>query len=468
MSLTSIERDIQMVRLSELRWAAVALTVLLLTAVIGCSAEPEVVYVDREVIKEVPVEKIVVREVPVEVVVEKEVIREVVVTATPVPTAVVPRVIPTAPRRPPPLVDDYYVIFIPDSRSDGMTIRYFVDVPALNWYTAATGSASSGAPGHIADLLLDLLLKNGAITPGQKSSFSRGQELKIPLFDYAVAHYESLKRRGYRGLNDPRIADDSWEQMPFYYFDESMLESGTLTPSSYDSFDAASILARFSTSDPLEGEARSDAAGEIIVLYMTGNPVWDHVLDLIHTMAPDLSVDERLRAAEELDGISEDLRWEGSEATDGVDYLATLITRDDPSPGERIEAAHQMVALYHTGDLDTDQGLDLMNTIAPDLSINERRQAASALARLSPDRDWDDAERMAAASEVFRLVTGVPLDAEERIGTAVDLAGVGVKVFGQDGSFDEREIDAATEIITQSLTGELTSESLQSILGSGN
>ena len=108
-----------------------------------------------------------------------------------------------------------------------------------------------------------------------------------------------------------------------------------------------------------------------------------------------------------------------------------------------------------------------MNTIAPSLSINGRRQAAAALAKLSTDDDWDDADRMEAASEVFRLVTSVPLDAQARVGAAVDLAGVGMKIFDTDDSFEDRDIDTATEIIKQSLTGELTSESLQSILGGG-
>ena len=148
-------------------------------------------------------------------------------------------------------------------------------------------------------------------------------------------------------------------------------------------------------------------------------------------------------------------------------YLASLITGDQPNPGERIEAAHEMVALYEAGDLDAETSLDLMDTIAPGLSINERRQAAAALAKLSSVDDWGAADRMAAASEVFRLVTGVPLDAEGRLGAAVDLTGVGMKIFGTDDKFDDGEIDRATEIIKQSLSGELTTDSLQSILGGG-
>ena len=59
-----------------------------------------------------------------------------------------------------------------------------------------------------------------------------------------------------------------------------------------------------------------------------------------------------------------------------------------------------------------------MDVIAPHLKINERRQAAASLAKLAEDDDWDDADKMAAASEVFRLVTGVPLAAEQRVDAA--------------------------------------------------
>ena len=233
------------------------------------------------------------------------------------------------------------------------------------------------------------------------------------------------------------------------------------------SFDAASVLARFSTSDPVEGEQRADAVGDIIALHNTGNPDTARILVLLQTIAPELSISERRQAADKLASISEDGQWDEGETAKGIFYLASLITGEEPNPEERIEAAHEMVALYEAGDLDAETTLGLMDTIAPSLSINERRQAAAALSKLSAEVDWDDEDRMRAASEVFRLVTGVPLDAEGRLGAAVDLTGVGMKIFDTDDSFEERDIDTATEIIKQSLTGELTTEGLQNILGGG-
>ena len=234
------------------------------------------------------------------------------------------------------------------------------------------------------------------------------------------------------------------------------------------SFDAASVLARFSTSDPLEGEARSDAAGRIIALYRSGGADINHVLDLLHTMAPELSIEERRRAWDQLELLSKDDEWDEFEAASAVFYLGSIITGDEPNPEERVEAAFQMVALYEAGELDPETALHLMETIAPNLSINERRQAATALARLSTDDDWDDADRMEAASEVFRLVTGVPLNAEQRLGAAVDLAGIGVRVFSAEDQFDDRDVDVVAEIIKLSVAGELTNETLKNILESGN
>ncbi len=234
--------------------------------------------------------------------------------------------------------------------------------------------------------------------------------------------------------------------------------------SSGNSFNAASVLARFSTPDPAQGEARAGAAGEIIARHQAGNPDTDRVLDLLHTVAPELSIDQRRRAADELASFSQDEEWDEAETAGAVFYLSSLITGDEPNPDERIAAASEMVERYESGSLEADRALDLMDTIAPGLSVNQRRQAAGALARLSPEDGWDDAHRTEAANEVFRLVTGVPLAAEQRIGAAVDLAGIGVRIFDTEGQFDDRQVEDAAEIIKQSLTGQLTPSSLQDIL----
>ena len=119
--------------------------------------------------------------------------------------------------------------------------------------------------------------------------------------------------------------------------------------------------------------------------------------------------------------------WDEYEVADAVYFLAANIALSEPNAGERVEAAHELVVFYEAGELDVGRGLDLMNTIVPGLHVDERGQAAVVLARLSVDTDWDDTDRMEGMSEVFRLVTGVPLDAEERIGATVDLARLGAR-----------------------------------------
>ena len=248
----------------------------------------------------------------------------------------------------------------------------------------------------------------------------------------------------------------------------SPVEPSSRAAPAYDSFDAASILARFSTGDALEGDARAAAASEILVRYRSGKPDADRILNLLHTMAPELSIDERRRAVSELSRLSDDDEWDEADAANAAFYLGAAITGDEPNPEERVAAAQEMVALYRSGDLDTDKALNLMDTIAPHLEINERRQAAASLAKLSADGDWDDADKMAAASEAFRLVTGVPLAAEQRVGAAVDLTGVGIKIFDTEDSFDDEDIDNATTLIKQAVSGNLTTASVQSILGLGD
>ena len=236
----------------------------------------------------------------------------------------------------------------------------------------------------------------------------------------------------------------------------------------YNSFDTASVLARFSTDDPFEGEARADAVGEIIAQYESGDADDARVLELLHTIAPEVSIEERRQAAYELTRISADGHWSEAETFAAVQHLAAVVTGDEVNAKERIAAANEMVDLYEAGDLDADHALNLLDTIAPGLSINERRQASASLARVSNDGDWDHMDRVEAANEVFRLVTGVPLNAEGRIDAAVDLTGAGIKIFDTEDNFDDRDIDNATEIIKQTISGELTTDSVQSILGFGN
>ena len=255
-----------------------------------------------------------------------------------------------------------------------------------------------------------------------------------------------------------------------WLFDADAPTSRTVPSSEapYSSFDAASILARFSTDDAVEGERRAAAVDEIIAQHQSGDVDRARAMDLMHIIAPELSIIERSRALEELAWLSEDDEWDAAETAEAVFYLASIITGDEPNPRERVAAAQELVERYESGDLDADTALNLMDTIAPDLSINERRQAAATLARLAAQDDWSGEDKMLAANETFRLVTGVPLAAEQRAGAAVDLTGMGIKAFDGGDSFDDRDIDNATELIKQAIGGTLTTDSARRILGLGD
>lgn len=433
-------------QLPGLKWGVAVLAAVISAAAIACSGEPEVV--------------------------EVEVTREVVITATPVPTAMPTVASATATAAPTPTAEptvaptrvskDYYVII--QIHSYGGEFEYIVDFTPEDNYTEMGMGPSQDFSNP--ELFLDYLLEEGTITPEQRRVADRGNSIEVPYDELSVAVYKLLQSEGRSYLRNQFGINKIRLDYLLYHFGESLLDSdsddrepGSRALPSNHSFNAASLLARFSTTDAAEGEARSGAVGEIVALYRSGRAESGRILTLLDTAAPELSIAQRRQSSDKLAGISADGQWDFDDTDQGVFYLATLITGDEPNPGERIEAAHELAILYEAGELDASNALDLMDTIAPSLFIDQRRQAAAMLAELSADSGWDSADRMAAASEVFRLVTGVPLEAEARLGAAVDLAGVGARIFDTEGRFDDGDISAATALIKQALTGELTAES---------
>ena len=235
--------------LSDLKRVTAALSVVMVALAIGCSSEPEVVYVEKEIVKEVPVEKVVV----------KEVVKEVVVTATPVPApqptytpypaaTPQPRVepTPTPPRvaqpTPTPVWNDYYVMLIPSAPGGGTggNIELFADFPSHNYYGAGRG----GSKMEYLNPLMSHLLKEGVITAEQNRHYFLGGALKVDLDDLSVVVFKLMYSRGYSGLgrhqsvdidelvelSAPRMLEEfhlSGNEIKtlLYYFDESMLDS---------------------------------------------------------------------------------------------------------------------------------------------------------------------------------------------------------------------------------------------------
>ena len=108
---------------------------------------------------------------------------------------------------------------------------------------------------------------------------------------------------------------------------------------------------------------------------------------------------------------------------DAVVLLASSSAADDAESARRGDAAEELSTRFDRGELESRDALDLLDTIAPGASINARRVAAEKLAALSEvSGDWNAEQRMEAANEITRLITGHGLDAERRIEAARELA----------------------------------------------
>ncbi len=227
--------------------------------------------------------------------------------------------------------------------------------------------------------------------------------------------------------------------------------------------DGAVVLARFSTSDGDEARRREQAAEELTIRFQSRDLDADRALDLLGKIAPESSISERREAARDLARLSRAEDWNDGNTKEAAEKLTLLITGDALDADRRIEAANELARRSNDGDLDTDSALDLMHDLVPEMSIQERREAAGNLVRLAMSETWDADTTKKAAEETFRLVTGEKLEFEKRSDAAVDLTGDAIKKFGGD-SFNERDVDMAGEAIKKTLRGELNTESVSDLL----
>ena len=225
--------------------------------------------------------------------------------------------------------------------------------------------------------------------------------------------------------------------------------------------EAAIVLARFSTNDSHEAARREQAAEELNTRLQSRELDADRALDLLDKIAPEASINERREAAKRLARLSGN--WDDGNAKEAAEELARLITGNTVDSEKRIAAANELVSRSNAGDLDADNALDLMHDIAPELSINERRESAGNLVRLSKSDRWDAETTKQAAEQTFQFVTGGKLEIEKRSDAAVDLTGEAVKSFKSD-SFDDEDIDTATELIKDTIKGELNTDKVSDLL----
>ena len=228
--------------------------------------------------------------------------------------------------------------------------------------------------------------------------------------------------------------------------------------------DATVVLARFSSEVSHESERRERAAEELRTRFEARDLDKASALELLDTMAPEASISDRQEAARRLSELSSNEDWDGQDALEAAEEVSRLITGDRIEAVKRIEAAKELTRRHKSGDLDADSALNLMNDIAPGLSINKRREAAGNLISISKSENWNADTPMQAAESTFQLVTGDELNFDKRRDAAVDLVGEGVKRFGGD-SFEDRDIDVATEMIKSTFRGDLTTERASDLLG---
>ena len=87
--------------------------------------------------------------------------------------------------------------------------------------------------------------------------------------------------------------------------------------------------------------------------------------------------------------------------------LARFSTDDSHEAARREQASEELNIRFQS------RTLDLMHKIAPELSINECREAAGNLVRLSKSNRWDAQTTKQAAEQTFQVVTGRKLEIQK-------------------------------------------------------
>ena len=233
---------------------------------------------------------------------------------------------------------------------------------------------------------------------------------------------------------------------------------------------AAVVLARYSTTDDKEAERRAHATRDIVGRVERGELSNEEAVNLLHTIAPEFSISQRKQAADRLTSISDDNSGElsPSQRMQVANELTRLVTGHGIDAGQRADAARQMVALSRSGELNADNGSELMDAVAPELSLSQRKEAFQYLNRqFSSGGDWGPERTKRAAEEGYRLITGGEMRVEERASAGVKLTGEALKRYGGD-SCDDESVDRATDLIGEAMFGDLTTDKASDILGWGD
>ena len=235
--------------------------------------------------------------------------------------------------------------------------------------------------------------------------------------------------------------------------------------------DTAALLARLSATDDAESERRADAAAELRTRFDNRELDSGRALDLLDTIAPGASINDRREAADKLARLSAASGdWNAEQRTEAANELFRLITGNEPDAERRVEAAREMATRFDKGDLEAKDALELMERISPGTAIKTRAEALGSIAaRFGEGGDWGHEDARGFADDLNRLAFGDELNLEKRGRAAVDLASEGVKFIGGD-SYDDDErkaLDDSGRLIKEAIFGDSQSlsDTVSDILG---
>ena len=238
--------------------------------------------------------------------------------------------------------------------------------------------------------------------------------------------------------------------------------------SSLQSIDSSVVLAMYSTEDVAEADRRASSVREMTDYVESGDMDPDRALALLNEIAPESSLGDRRRAMDRIVRILNDTEGDLTPQNNMqvANELTRLITGHAIDADQRIEAAREMVRLTQSVQLNAENASELMNAIAPEWSVSERRKALGYLAWQFSEGDWDPDRMNRTAEEGYRLLTGGEVQAERRIQAGIQLVGEGIKRYG-GANYDDKSVDEAVALLQATIAGELTTNSASKILGIG-
>ena len=120
-------------------------------------------------------------------------------------------------------------------------------------------------------------------------------------------------------------------------------------------------------------------------------------------------------------GYSADTLESSDQARSVAVILAMYSTTDDTEANERAVSVSQITGKVSRGDMDT--VLRLLNDIAPEASVSERKEAADRLVSTlgKSDGELSPEQSIKVANELTRLMTGHGIDADKRVEAAREM-----------------------------------------------